>query len=37
LRTQPQTLEEERQFHAAFRLFLIEMVRQTMGRQKESI
>ena len=37
LRARPQTPEEERQFKAAFRLFLIEMARQMLDRQKESI
>lgn len=33
--TQPQTHEEECQFKAAFRLFLVAIVRQQLERQKE--
>ena len=34
LRICPQTPEEERRFTAAFRLFLLEMVRQQLDRPK---
>lgn len=34
LRTRPQTFEEERQLMAAFRLFLLEIVRQQLDRPK---
>lgn len=34
LRTRPQTPEEERQFNAAFRLFLVEIVRHQLDRPK---
>ena len=34
LRTRPQTPEEERQFTAAVRLFLLEIVRQHLDRPK---
>ncbi len=34
VRIRPQTPEEERQFNAAFRLFLIEIVRQQLERPK---
>ena len=37
LRLHLQTPEEERHFNAAFRLFLTEMARQILDRQKESI
>lgn len=35
VRIRPQTPEEERQFHAAVRLFLLEIVRQQLDRPKE--
>ena len=34
VRTRPQTPEEARQFTAAFRLFLLELVRQQLDRPK---